>query len=1027
MYKLTLIFFFLISCVSDLYSQLEFTVEADKMAICENESSNLTVNIVSGTLPYTYVWSPSTGLSNPNINNPVANPSETTTYNVTVTDPNESKTKSITITVNKLPIVAFSANEVCESNASIFTNQTTDASWDWNFGDGSTNSTEKNPQHTYSKHGTYTVKLIATSAEKCINSLQKTITVNPKPKAEKFSPDEVCNGLTFVDKSTVASGSIVKRNWDFDDNSSASNSSSSIYHFYDIANVSYDVELTVTTDKECTDKIVQSVFIYPKPVTEKFSPDKVCNGFTFEDITTIETGSIVKRKWILGDGNIIEKNDSKLYYFFSKANINYNVELIAFSNKNCSDTVKQTIYIHPKPLANCTASEECYSNKTIFTNNSTVSLGTIDDYSWDYGDGLKDKNIFTHLYKKAGSYNVELIIETNNKCTDTTETKVIVKSKPITSKFSPDKICNGFTFEDITTIEAGNIVKRKWILGDGNVIEKKDSKLYYFFSKANINYNVELIAFSNKNCSDTVKQTIYIHPKPLANCTASEECYSNKTIFTNNSTVSLGTIDDYSWDYGDGLKDKNIFTHLYKKAGSYNVELIIETNNKCTDTIEKGVIVNPKPVTYKFSPDKVCNGFTFEDITTIETGNIVNRKWILGDGNVIEKNDTQLYYFFNKADINYNVELIAFSNKNCSDTVKQIIYIHPKPIANFIASTVCYKDTTRLTNNSIVSSGIIKENKWDFGDNQTDIDTLLHRYASAGSFDIRLIIKTEFECLDTINEIAIVYPLPLPNIEGHRIVCSNSVDEIYKANKEDGYKYEWKISSNGIFQTDNVLDSIVINWALVESESLVKLYLIETILATGCVDSIISDIKIDIKKSPSRAEIVFKANDPNTNILVCKDFSVTKWQWGYNDIKVNSDSARWHFWQINHPIDANNKYWLETSFNDSIYENSEYRMCRTRSYLTKEIKIDKIKIKNGLSINPNPANEFINFDIFNDYIGNIKIRIFNIRGKLEKQYFCNKNTKEFNKKLNISNLKKGIYVIKINYKNSEIDYKILIN
>ncbi|MBL8003126.1 MAG: PKD domain-containing protein, partial [Flavobacteriales bacterium] len=57
-----------------------------------------------GTVPitYTYSWSPSTGLSNPNIANPTANPGSTTTYTVTVTQvgqPGCTDTDQVTVTV----------------------------------------------------------------------------------------------------------------------------------------------------------------------------------------------------------------------------------------------------------------------------------------------------------------------------------------------------------------------------------------------------------------------------------------------------------------------------------------------------------------------------------------------------------------------------------------------------------------------------------------------------------------------------------------------------------------------------------------------------------------------------------------------------------------------------------------------------------------------------------------------------------------------------------------------------------------
>jgi len=55
-------------------------------------------------------------------------------------------------------------------------------SWNWNFGDGSTNSTVQNPLHTYTAAGSYTVTLTATNSFGS-NTTQKSnyITVTPPP------------------------------------------------------------------------------------------------------------------------------------------------------------------------------------------------------------------------------------------------------------------------------------------------------------------------------------------------------------------------------------------------------------------------------------------------------------------------------------------------------------------------------------------------------------------------------------------------------------------------------------------------------------------------------------------------------------------------------------------------------------------------------------------------------------------------------------------------------------------------------
>ncbi len=70
-----------------------------------NCNTGATTLIASGA--NTYVWSPSTGLSNPNIANPVANPTVTTTYIVTGTTGN--CTATATVTVNPLPNCAINS------------------------------------------------------------------------------------------------------------------------------------------------------------------------------------------------------------------------------------------------------------------------------------------------------------------------------------------------------------------------------------------------------------------------------------------------------------------------------------------------------------------------------------------------------------------------------------------------------------------------------------------------------------------------------------------------------------------------------------------------------------------------------------------------------------------------------------------------------------------------------------------------------------------------------------------------------
>jgi len=66
--------------------------------ICQGHSTTL-----NGSGGVTYSWSPSYGLSDPNISNPVANPGVTTTYTLTVTSGVCISTDNVVVSVITSP------------------------------------------------------------------------------------------------------------------------------------------------------------------------------------------------------------------------------------------------------------------------------------------------------------------------------------------------------------------------------------------------------------------------------------------------------------------------------------------------------------------------------------------------------------------------------------------------------------------------------------------------------------------------------------------------------------------------------------------------------------------------------------------------------------------------------------------------------------------------------------------------------------------------------------------------------------
>lgn len=81
--------------------------------------------------------------------------------------------------------------------------------------------------------------------------------------------------------------------------------------------------------------------------------------------------------------------------------------------------------------------------------------------------------------------------------------------------------------------------------------------------------------------------------------------------------------------------------------------------------------------------------------------------------------------------------------------------------------------------------------------------------------------------------------------------------------------------------------------------------------------------------------------------------------------------------------------------------------------------------KEAINIFPNPAHDFVNLQLSNAIKGHFEVEIYGMNGRKIRQFSFTKSDSFFQKKLNISDLKKGTYLLKIVNEEEQLIRKII--
>jgi PKD repeat protein len=361
------------------------------------------------------------------------------TYSVTIEALNEGMTVPVTdnlnVTIlNPFPEAEFSSNSpVFLGEPVLFTNESTGQepiTYAWDFGDGATSS-EKDPSHTYTAIGTYTVTLTVTG--KGTDIVTHPVAVLPialtSVDLSQVTPDPIYAGETvefsadlLPDDATMPYTYTIDYGDTISSTSIANDEPISLSHVY-IAVGDYIVQievLNVGMTVPVTDSLDLSVLVPGSPYAafSTNSPVQLGQAVEFANLTIGDEP--ITYQWDFGDG-IGSSTDISPTYTYAEIGL-YTVTLTA-TNDLGVDSISHTVTVQPIAITSVDLTQ--VSTGTIFPGDTvefSVDLLPEDAtkpyyYTIDYGDGTVisgtsdlDPYPFEHVFTSNGWHTVQISV-----------------------------------------------------------------------------------------------------------------------------------------------------------------------------------------------------------------------------------------------------------------------------------------------------------------------------------------------------------------------------------------------------------------------------------------------------------------------------------------------------------------------------------------------------------------------------------------------------------------------------------------
>ncbi len=525
---------------------------------------------------------------------------------------------------------------------------------------------------------------------------------------------------------------------------------------------------------KAVDSVKIIVNVLPKA---NFTYNSTCYGDSIDlyDSSYISSGTIKSINWKFKTTGTLDEKQWKIGIYPAYSGL---VKLTVKSEFGCEDTISKNVITHVYPKADFSVKNHCFNDSSYFVQKSTITQGKIVKYEWQFGDA-NSSNIIqpVHFYQSPDTFDVQLIVESEYKCKDTSVKSMIVYPNPI-SQFTINNGCPGDSFKTVNSSQlTGDAIKNfEWYLNGSLQTNQLDYKNQLF---SDTTYTLKLIVNSVHQCADTLSKVFEVYSQPKAMIKLDSVCYGIANSFAELSKIKNGNLQTREWKLSDNsIYSTSNFNHTFSTDGKYQVDYKVISNHGCSDSTI-GISMLHSRIYPNFQVADVCLGDSsfFKDLSNKNHTSITKWQWDFGNSNSSSFQNNAVLY--NKDTI-YNVGLQITSSEFCQYDTIISTKIFPNPIISFIDNNQCKDNQFDFSADIKLNSGLIDTFYWDFNDGTFgDSMEQSHVFPGAGDYKVVLYANSDFGCKDTFEQLIQSFPPVIVDFSndsaclGHEVTFTN--------------------------------------------------------------------------------------------------------------------------------------------------------------------------------------------------------------------------------------------------------------